>query len=103
MLNQQDVAINEHLKKLEDRQREKEKHRERRKTMLREKERLEELRNMSWMTTVDRGNWLQRCYRGKRSAYLKRQASKAARRYEGGYPPKGNVHRKTFDYWWELI
>lgn len=45
--------------------------------------------------------YYQRCYRGKHSSYLKKRASKAARRYNGDMN-SGSMYKKTFDFWWEL-
>lgn len=67
-----------------------------------EKEKLKHLSNISWMNVIDNDDWLQRCYRGKRSAHLKRQSNRKIRRYKGSISLKGNMCHKIFDFWWEL-
>lgn len=43
-----------------------------------------------------------RWYRGKRSAYLKKQSNKKIRNYKGSFEPKSNKFHRVFDFWWEL-
>lgn len=43
-----------------------------------------------------------RYYRGKRSAFLKKVSSKRIRNHKGDFQPKGNKHKRVFDFWWEL-
>ncbi|UUV46285.1 hypothetical protein [Bacillus phage vB_BanS-Thrax2] len=43
-----------------------------------------------------------RYYRGKRSAFLKKVSSKKIRNHKGSFQPKGNKHKRVFDFWWEL-
>lgn len=68
----------------------------------REKDRVSRLSKISWIKVIEREGWQQRCYRGKRSRYLKRQSNKKIRRYKGKLPPKGSTHYKIFDFWWEM-
>jgi hypothetical protein len=62
-----------------------------------------------WMPIWNCGKWFEeetrypkRYYRGKRSAYLKKQSNKKIRQYKGGFEPKGNKFHRVFDFWWEL-
>lgn len=67
-----------------------------------EKRHIEHLYQISWMNVIDNGEWKQRVYRGKRSAFLKKWSNKKIRNYNGELPKKGNNHHKVFDFWWEL-
>ncbi|MCK2000592.1 hypothetical protein MZM54_04185 [[Brevibacterium] frigoritolerans] len=66
------------------------------------KAKLNHLSDKSWSTVRERDGWKQRCYRGGRSAFLKKRSNKKVRRYIGGLPPKGNTHNRIFDFWWSL-
>lgn len=56
----------------------------------------------------DGKSWYKRYYRGSHSAYLKKQASKANRRYEKqlikneDHISSKSHYKRVFDYWWEL-
>jgi hypothetical protein len=54
----------------------------------------------------ENGKYVKRCYRANHapgySGWLKRQASKKFRRYNGELA-NGCAYKKIFDYWWELI
>lgn len=88
--------------KLQAHLQEKQLYRQRRAAEKKAKEDIEHLSKISWMNVVDRGDWKQRCYRGKRSKYIKKQANKKTRRYQGGIA-SGSNYKKTSEYWYELI
>lgn len=67
-----------------------------------EKNRIDFLYRVSWSNVVDRKDWKQKVYRGKRSSYLKKLSNKKIRKYKKGLPVKSNTHYKIFDFWWEL-
>lgn len=67
-----------------------------------EKKRLEFLSKVSWIGVMERSGYLQRCYRGKRSAHLKKQSNRKIRYYKGDISSKGRMCHKLFDFWWEL-
>lgn len=67
-----------------------------------EKEKINRLSGNSWSTVRERDGWKQRCYRGGRSAFLKKQSNKKVRRYIRGLPSKGNTHKRIYDFWWLL-
>lgn len=48
------------------------------------------------------GTHLQYSHRSKNRVFWKRFSNRKVRRYKGNLP-KGNHHRKCFDYWWTLI
>ena len=54
----------------------------------------------------ENGKYVKRCYRANHapgySGWLKKQASKKFRRYNGELA-NGCAYKKLFDYWWELI
>jgi hypothetical protein len=68
-----------------------------------ERKRLNYLSKVSWHLVIERDDFKQRCYLGKRSAYLKKKSNKKVRKYNRGLPIKGNTYRKIFDYWWEMF
>lgn len=49
----------------------------------------------------ENGKYVKRCYRPSYSGWLKKQASKKFRRYNGELA-NGCAYKKIFDYWWEL-
>ncbi len=67
-----------------------------------EKKRLEFLSKVSRMNVMERSGCLQRCYRGKRSAHLKKKSNRRIRYYKGDISSKGRMCHKLFDFWWEL-
>lgn len=67
-----------------------------------EKKRIKHLSEISWMNVINRGDWQQRCYRGKRSKHLKSQSHRRVRKYKDKISSKGNMSNKIFDFWWEL-
>lgn len=73
------------------------------------KDKLWKMIDDDWMPIWNCGKWFEgeiRCpkryYRGKRSAYLKKQSNKKIRRYKGDFEPKGSKFHRVFDFWWEL-
>lgn len=70
--------------------------------LYKEKKHLKRLKRVSFMLVSNQGEWKKRFYRGKYSPHLKKVSNKKVRNYKGSLPPKGNTHRKIYDFWWNL-
>lgn len=72
----------------------------------RKRKQIEKMKRLSednnWYPVYHNGVYLERYYRGGRSAHLKRQSSKIMRQYKGDFCPKGSKFKLVFDFWWEL-
>jgi hypothetical protein len=55
-----------------------------------------------WFPVWDKGSYLKRYYRGRRSSFLKKASSKKIRQCTDDFQFKGNKHKRVFDFWWEL-
>lgn len=67
-----------------------------------EKKHIEELQKKTIFSVEDRGTHLTRCYRGKRSKFLKKVSNKRVRVYKGELKGKNCDYRRVFNFWWEL-
>lgn len=54
-----------------------------------------------WVEHPEDTCYVKRCYRGRRSKYLKQVGNRRVRRYKG-YIPNNGGYKKVFDFWWEL-